>query len=165
MLVGGLGLGVLASQVAAFPGVTETVVVERSPDVIALCARPGYRVVEADVGAYLAEHQGAFDYYLLDTWRGTNEGTWFEDVLPLRRTIRRRWGRRPIVHCWAEDIMQGQLLRSLTHTVPHWYYTYLPVPMPLPAARRFLRDVGLPAWERRYGAAIDRYVNERGDDA
>jgi hypothetical protein len=74
--------------------------------------------------------------------------------MPLRRIIRNRWGRTPIIHCWAEDIMLGQIVRTLTMTQPHWHYEKLPVPMPLTVARSFARNIGLPTWEKRYGHLV-----------
>ncbi len=160
VLVGGLGLGIVAEMVKILPSVESVTVVERSPEVIKLCAKPGYTVEQASILDYLTltkDRVPLFDYYLLDTWQGTGESAWFEEVMPLRRIIRNRWGRKPVIHCWAEDIMLGQIQRSLTHTIPHWYYTHLPCPMSQDMARRFVRDVGLPAWERAFGQAIDRY--------
>lgn len=157
VLVGGLGLGIAAKTVAEWPGVAEVVVVERSPDVVKLCAHPdAYLTVESDIKDFLKTHGDPYDFFLLDTWAGTNEGTWWEDVMPLRRIIRNRWGARPRIHCWAEDIMRGQLHRTLTSTVPHWYYKHLPVPMSGAHAHAFIRNVGLPAWEKQYGAAVDK---------
>lgn len=161
VLVGGLGLGIVATALLARPNVRDVLAIERSQDVVDLCRQPGYRVHVGDLLQYLeGAEQEPFDYYLLDTWQGTNECTWFKEVLPLRRAIRRRHGKRPVVHCWAEDIMLGQILRSLEHARPHWYYSYLPTLMQ-PAERRwFVRNVGLPSWEKKYGVAIDRYANE-----
>ena len=167
VLVGGLGLGIVAHIVSRLPAVQSTTVIERSADVVRLCAeqavigKGGYYVWTDDIRDYLARTDARYDFYLLDTWRGTNEGTWWTEVLPLRRVIRRRWGRyRPVVHCWAEDIMLGQITRSLMTAQPHWWMTYLPVPMTAAAARRFVQNVGTPAWERRYGDAVDRYAAE-----
>lgn len=161
VLVGGLGLGILAHAVSQCAD--EVVVIERDSDVISLCSRRGYTVIEADIGEYLRTSTERFDFYLLDTWQGTNEGTWWSKVLPLRRAIRQKWGRKPVVHCWAEDIMQGQIFRSLVTKPPHWYYTGLPMPMSQPDARRFLSNVGLPAWERAYGPAVDKALSEKGN--
>jgi hypothetical protein len=160
VLVGGLGLGIVAALVAALPDVQEVTVVERSPDVVKLCAGVGYWVRIADIHRHLEVTEDRFDYYLLDTWCGTNEGTWWDEVFPFRRAIRRKHGTRPKVHCWAEDIMAGQILSTLTHP-PHWRTTYLPCPMTKPAARWFFRNVGLPAWEEKYGEAVDRYTQEK----
>jgi len=163
VLVGGLGLGILAKAVSERLGVDDVFVVEHSPDVIKLCRAPGYRVQEDDIGAFLRWHVEPFDFYLLDTWQGTNEGTWWDTVLPLRRTIRNRWGRKPVVHCWAEDIMLGQVFGSLVTKPPHWYYRELQMPMSKTEARRFVSDVGLPAWERKFGAAVDTVLAPSGD--
>lgn len=160
VLIGGLGLGILAHAVSR--GSDQVVVIERDKDVIQLCAGRGYTVIEADIGEYLRTSTERFDFYLLDTWQGTNEATWWSQVLPLRRAIRQKWGSKPVVHCWAEDIMQGQIFRSLAMKPPHWYYTGLPMPMPQGVARRFLSNVGLPAWEKAYGAAVDKQLSEKG---
>jgi hypothetical protein len=142
IMVGGLGLGILAKTLADRTGVESVTVVEIDPDVVKLCAQPGYTVVTADVMEYLRTTNDQFDFYLLDTWQGTNEGTWWSQVMPQRRIIRNRFGSKPIIHCWAEDIMQGQVLLNLVHGVPHWYYSHLPIPMSDNAARSFLRNVG-----------------------
>jgi len=161
VLVGGLGLGVLAK--VASQRAEQVVVIERDKDVIELCSARGYTVIEADIAEYLRTSTERFDFYLLDTWQGTNEGTWWSQVFPLRRAIRRKWGRKPVVHCWAEDIMQGQIFRSLVSKLPHWYYTGLPMPMSEGVARRFLSNVGMPAWEKAYGAAVDEQLSKRGN--
>lgn len=160
VLIGGLGLGILAATVA-YAGSASIVVVERSRDVIKLCANPSlYRTVCSDIMKYLQTTKEEFDYYLLDTWAGTNEGTWWDTVMPLRRIIRQRWGIGPTIHCWAEDIMWGQLFRSLTNNPPHWHTTYLPVPMSTTTAEAFLNMVGTKWWEKEYGVDVDRYINE-----
>jgi hypothetical protein len=156
VLIGGLGLGLLASAVAQRATVTNVTVVEKDRDVIKLCAPPNslFDTVKADITEFLATCK-PFDFFLLDTWQGTNEGTWWSQVMPMRRLIRQRFGRLPVVHCWAEDIMRGQILNSLMSKPPHWYYSGLPMPMPEREAKQFVRDVGTAAWEKRYGATID----------
>lgn len=156
VLVGGLGLGIMAGLLANNTAdVDEVVVVEINPDVIKLCRGEGYTVINRDIMDFLRKSDQQFDYYLLDTWQGTNESTWWSEVMPQRRAIRQNWGKKPVIHCWAEDIMHGQIFRSLTTKPPHWYYSGLPMPMNDATARRFLRDVGLPAWEKKYGRIID----------
>ncbi len=163
VLVGGLGLGILPSAVTGCEGVEQVIVIELDEDVINLCAKGTYCdvIIKMDIIDYLRTTSEHFDYYLLDTWQGTGECTWWEDVMPLRRLIRGRWGTRPVVHCWAEDIMQGQIFRNLTHCPPHWYTKYLSVPMPENEARAFLRNVGWPSWERKYGEAVDSAIAEQ----
>lgn len=158
VLVGGLGLGLLPWFLAQQGA--DVVVVENNPDVIKLCRQPGYRVQEDDITAFLRWHVEPFSYYLLDTWQGTNEATWWEDVMPLRRIIRQRFGVKPYIWCWAEDIMLGQLMATLTTCPAHWYFQYLPMPMSPNMAHSFLHHVGWPAWEKRFGAAVDRATKE-----
>lgn len=162
VLVGGLGLGILAATLASRPDVDSVTVVEIDRDVIALCSRPGYEVINRDIAKYLGSTCVRHDSYLLDTWQGTNEGTWWSRVMPLRRIIRQRWGKEPTIHCWAEDIMREQIHRSLTTKSPHWYYEGLPMPMSLRDATRFMRDVGSVTWEQKYGDIVDRSVAKYG---
>lgn len=161
VLVGGLGLGLLAAALSERDGVDEVVVVERSPEVIELCAQDGYEVVQADIGEYLRTKDPGFDCYMLDTWQGTNEATWWSDVFPLRRTIRQRWDAGPKVHCWAEDIMLGQVRASLLQPHRHWKYAKLPLMTP-DEADLFLTSIGTPAWERDFAALVS--VNSRKDE-
>lgn len=156
VLVGGLGLGILGKALGMIEEVTNTVVIERSADIIKLCSAAGwYETHRADIKEFLLTTPSTFEYYLLDTWQGTGEATWWEDVLPLRRIIRQRHGAQPKIHCWAEDIMRGQMFRTLTHSPPHRYYSELPLPMSEADATYFLEGIGLPKWERLYGRAID----------
>ena len=106
-----------------------------------------------------------YDCYLLDTWQGTNEGTWWREVMPQRRAIRNRFGTAPAIHCWAEDIMLGQIMRTLQIGKPHWYYEHLPLPMSARDAKQFVTKVGLPAWEKKYGAAVDAAIKEQNEVA
>ncbi|KKM06041.1 hypothetical protein LCGC14_1747980 [marine sediment metagenome] len=162
VLVGGLGLGVLSTEVAWRIEVSDVTVIELDKHIIKLCANGAdFDVVEADITDYLRTTSERFDFYLLDTWQGTSEGTWWSEVMPLRRLIRQRWGKRPVVHCWAEDIMQGQIFQALTTKPPHWYTAHLPVPMYEKEARSFLRNVGWPSWERKYGKAVDKASQEQ----
>lgn len=160
VLVGGLGLGILSTVVVNIPGVEEVVTVEREPDVIKLVTRMGkpWSTVQSDIGTFL-ETSERFDCYLLDTWAGTSESTWWEEVMPLRRTIRRRFGRKPRIHCWAEDIMAGQLVGALGYGKDSWYYKGLPA-MTEREAMRFIVEVGLPSWEHKYGGILDATIRE-----
>lgn len=183
VLVGGLGLGILAKTVAALRGVSEVVVVEKSKDIIRLCYDPlagtgdalprnvrqdipserPYRVVHSAIHRYLLNTRTPFDFYLLDTWGGSNEGTWWTEVMPLRRAIRNRFGTTPTIHCWAEDMMWSQIIRTMTCplTKPHWFYSHLPVPMEVEDAVAFLNMVGTRWWELKYGAGVNRYITEQ----
>ena len=106
--------------------------------------------------------------------------------MPLRRAIRNRWGSKPIIHAWAEDIMLGQVKQSLIideskkqmlqlHNVERkgrkkltlqdyrtWYYRYFPVNMTPAQANWFLKHIGTLAWEKRYGKMIDLVTTKEG---
>ena len=160
VLVGGLGLGLVASYLPNVSRVASITVVEKNKDVIKLIKpylHPGIKVFQSDILTYIKKATMAeYDHYLLDTWCGTNEGTWWDDVLPLRRAIRSRWGSKPKIHCWAEDIMWGQVEQQLTRDVhAHWHYVKEVTNMTSRQAEAFLRDAGLPTWEATYGEAID----------
>lgn len=118
VLIGGLGLGLVAHLVAAKPSVESVTVVEVEPDVISLCADglpPKVKVIQADLFDYLRRPslRWAFDRAFFDIWYATSEATWVEFVAPLRRIVQNRFGKR--VKCWAEDEMLGQMARSLSH--------------------------------------------------
>lgn len=175
ILVGGLGLGCVAERLAQLgehllePLIVD--VVERSKQVIDLCGRARCRyLIEGDVLEYLRNPATPrYDFYLLDTWQGTNEDTWWSEVVPQRRAIRQRWGSKPKIHCWAEDIMLGQVARTATNALllghRHWYYEVLPsasnefVKQPELAAgcvAMLTQDVGSKDWEKLFGRKLDQ---------
>lgn len=162
ILVGGLGLGVVASWLAQLPFVEEVVVVEREQDVIDL-VRPhqtGYTVERSDLFDYLRNlSRWRFDFAFFDIWQGTNESTWWSTVMPLRRVVGNRFGRRRVA-CWAESIMLGQVRRQIVlgNTIPQarcWKYAGLPVPMDELQVDHFLSCIGTPSWERLWGLKVD----------
>jgi predicted membrane-bound spermidine synthase len=158
VLVGGLGLGIAATLLANMPQVDRVDVVEINPDVIKLCDphHPKVRVIDDDLKAFLgAQQKWLWDSAFFDTWTATSEGAWWEDVFPLRRIIGQRFGKwyANSVFYWAEDIMLGQVGRHLmTATQAHWYYKEgLDMPMTLRRAKWFVKNIGTPGWEKRYG--------------
>jgi hypothetical protein len=177
LLVGGLGLGIVASWLARRPAVEDVVVVEREQDVIDLVwqhqSKNGYTVVRSCIFDFLkTTPRWWWDFAFLDTWQGTNEGTWWDTVMPLRRIIGNRFGRQR-VHCWAEDMMLGQVRRAITlgnrstmeqlceslkEPVPentrHWHYAGLPAEMSRADVEDFVTNVGLPEWEQRWGSCL-----------
>jgi hypothetical protein len=177
VLVGGLGLGILASILAQRPFIDGVVVVERSPEVIELCAGKGYEIVQGDIYDYLRKHSSPFDCYMLDTWQGTGEMAWWEQVMPARRIIRNRFGMAPRIHCWAEDIMVGQAnralamkdriaeLKALGARMPsnprHWLHPALPL-MDEKEARWFTAAVGTKRWEEKYGKLLTEKPTKKG---
>ena len=167
VLVGGLGLGILARTLCERKSVKRVVVVERSREVIDLCGfvDPKLTIVNLDiVSALSVVGKGEYSHFLLDTWQGTNEMTWWREVFPQRRLIRQHCGRSPKIHCWAEDIMAGQIMRMLTISIakPGWYYEGLPN-LSEHEARRFVYCVGEPWWEKRYGKIVDAAIEKTED--
>ncbi len=159
IMVGGLGLGILAATLSAQADAARVVVVEINKSVIRLCQprRSYYEVVNADI-KYAIEREGLFDCYMLDTWQGTNESTWWSTVLPLRRAIRRTHGDTPRVWCWAEDIMQGQIMRACMRSHRHWHYAKLPSVMTVEEAAFFVEGAGTVRWEKEYGNLLPEAV-------
>lgn len=162
VLVGGLGLGVAAKCIGDFPDVECVDVVERSREVITLCAdHAAYNVKRSDIVKYLRTTRKRYDYFFLDTWQATGECEWWSSVMPMRRIIRNRWGATPVVHCWAEDIMVGQVYQSaMLGAGYHWHYKCLPLGADHALVRRFISDVGLPSWEKEFGAGVDAMLRE-----
>ena len=161
VLVGGLGLGIMATMLSQRGNLVE--IVERSDDVIELL-RPhtelsSYRVVHDSIEDYIKGLKSwHFDSAFLDTWQATGEGAWWEHVFPLRRLVANRFGRQR-VYCWAEDVMLGQVRRAISSGQRNWYYAGVPKRLSPSATETFLRDVGLPKWEKRYGARLDAAHN------
>jgi hypothetical protein len=153
VLVGGLGLGIAATLIAGQHRVKKVDVVELSKDVVNLTKpnNPKVKVIVSDIKDYIEKlDKWSYSCAFIDTWAGTNEGTWWEEVFPLRRAITRKFGFTKTM-CWAEDIMLGQVIQSLTtHTKNHWYYR-MPLPMSLEDAQSFLFMIGTPWWEKKWG--------------
>jgi hypothetical protein len=166
VLVGGLGLGIVALMLARKRNVTSVDVVELEQDVIDLCdpKHPRIRVIQGDIYRYANDLESwNYDAAFFDTWRGTNEGTWWDEVMPLRRIIANRFGRVKM-RCWAEDMMRSQIIQTMTISNPHWKYAGLPLPMSLNNAIAFLRSVGLPNWEKKYGHLWKQWSAEEKEE-
>lgn len=115
VLIGGLGLGVVARMASLMPKVTEIVVVENSPEVITLvgdsAANPKIEIVQADLHEYVKNLKwNQFNTALLDIWQGTGEWVWQTEVVPLRRLI---GGTINKVYCWQETTMLNQVADGL----------------------------------------------------
>jgi len=158
VLVGGLGLGIMAGLLAKRKEVTQVDVVEISPEVARLCkpTDPKVKVIVQDFRAFVAaQRRWEWDCAFVDLWRGTSEGDWWEEVLPIRRLIANKFGLwyAGTVEYWAEDIMLGQVGRRLMEvTDPHWFYKAgLKLPMSKVRARWFFNNIGSPRWEKKYG--------------
>jgi hypothetical protein len=131
VLVGGLGLGYAAAQMARRPAVTRLTVVELEPDVVALAAP--YLPPEKPVGVFCRDLDdflrhppvaaGAtaperYDTVVLDTWYQTGERQWAAEVVPRLRLVRRLQPGLPrrALWYWGQDEMFGQLRESLART-------------------------------------------------
>lgn len=157
VFVGGLGLGLVATMLSRRGHLVT--VAERSANVIKLMgphsARESYKVVRASVEVYIAQRKTwPFETTYFDTWQATSEGTWWEDVLPLRRQLANKFGKLR-VFCWAEDQMLGQVRRVILSGARHWHYAGLPEDMAPAEVEWFLANVGLPEWEVLYGHIHD----------
>ncbi len=126
VLVGGLGLGMAVSILAANNDVDEILVIEREVSVAGLVwphvavPRAELMISDIDVGLKsLRSH--LFDFAFLDTWASDSERTLFEEVIPLRDLIYRNNVAR-VVKCWNEDVMRGQLKFGL---IGRWSMVYL----------------------------------------
>ena len=121
VLVGGLGLGYAATCIALNPNVGSVTVIEIAPEVISLVvphlpkeARVKMEIVCMDLFEYLkqinAESCMMFDHAFYDIWRGDNEGTFFDTVVPLLHASKQFFIQPD---CWNEDVMRGQLFFGL----------------------------------------------------
>jgi hypothetical protein len=158
VLIGGLGLGIVARMAAAKRSVSKVTIVERQREVIDMILgtlkSPKIRVVEDDIFEYV-KHPGCanHDVALLDVWQGTGEWTWQTEVVPLRRTLA---GKIHSVHCWHEETMINQVAATLFRaadfpaTAFHWnqchYYAF----------RRGLVDLGIRTDPGILAGAADR---------
>lgn len=131
VLVGGLGLGYIATAIAEKEDVTSVTVVERNKDVIKLVWKyldnPKLRLVEADLFKYLKKVNGkrTFDWAFYDIWAPTGESVLGEFIRPLRKAsvgvidgyTNEDEDR---VLCWAEDTMLGQIKFHLSMDIQMW---------------------------------------------
>ncbi len=139
VLVGGLGLGIVARMCAQRKQVQRVAVIESSPDVVE-AVWPALREllpahVRGKIDVYTQDvHEHAamdvdYDVALLDTWQGTGEMVWTGDVVPLRRALNDKVDE---IHCWHEEVMLAQVHRGLMgaatvvdpavlDVVPHYY--------------------------------------------
>lgn len=117
VLLGGLGLGLVATVLSKMKSVERIVVVEKSREAIALVApylpdSGRIEVVEADLFQYLKDaRERAFDDAFFDIWQCDGEGTFFDTVCPLYDASYGKVKRPP--RNWNEDVMRGQLFHSL----------------------------------------------------
>lgn len=123
VLVGGLGLGLVATLLGNKKPIKEVCVVEKEYDVIKLVqpylertrAQCGPIVVRhADLFDWLRGYEGPpFDYAFYDIWSSDGEGTFHSTVCPLYDLSKGKVKHPPVN--WNEDVMRGQLLMGLNN--------------------------------------------------
>lgn len=115
VLVGGLGLGVVARILAEQKNVTRIDVIEKSAEVVKLVGPyildPRIHIHVADLFDFLRHADRQWHYAFFDIWAQDNEYTFYETVLPLKE-LAGPFVRYPVRN-WNEDIMRGQVRQSL----------------------------------------------------
>lgn len=127
VLVGGLGLGYIATQLQ-LRGLDVTVV-EIDQDVIDLVSphlSKNIKIIKADLFKWIKNPDRKYAYYIFDTWNPTSESTFFYDVVPLRRACTKQGVNPKNIFCWAEYEMWGQIGESILRSVSidgegHWW--------------------------------------------
>lgn len=123
VLVGGLGLGVIATMLARRRSITKITIVEISEEVIELVGpyilkdtplRSKIAIEHADLFDFLkaAPTNKPFDTAFYDIWQPDNEATFHHTVVPLLNLSTGKVTRRPL--CWNEDVMRGQKVYGLS---------------------------------------------------
>lgn len=119
VLIGGLGLGVVVQMLRRYKSVSQIDVVEKSLEVCQMVqpyvSDERTRFFRTDLYDFLRERQDwkkpLWDYAFFDTWTSDGEFTFYKEVIPLRKLA------SPLVKnnitCWNEDVMKGQIQRSL----------------------------------------------------
>lgn len=118
ILVGGLGLGLVAELLRKRANVDKVIIVEKQKEVIEL-VQPNLpmgnkiEIIHDDLFHFLEEYKGrSFSHAFYDIWQSDGEGTFFYKVLPLRNLSKGKIKAPPV--CWNEEIMRGQLINGLT---------------------------------------------------
>jgi hypothetical protein len=114
VLIGGLGLGIVARYARARKRVTTIDVIEREREIVDLVGPiEGVDVHVADLFKFLRDvKRWVWDSAFFDIWSPTNEATWVEYIGPLRRLVAQRFGAQR-VWCWGEDEIKGQMFSAL----------------------------------------------------
>jgi hypothetical protein len=114
VLVGGLGLGVIAHLMAQKPKIRSVTVVERDPNIIRLIKpyiHPKVQLVEADLFEFAKNLKAnTYQYAFLDIWQKCGEWEWIKTIVPLRRILHDKIIR---TDCWQESEMLDQVRMGL----------------------------------------------------
>ena len=124
ILVGGLGLGLVATMLAKKKSVTSIVVIEKEKDVIDLVwkhldLKGKGEIIHQDLFDYLKQDMNKehFDYCYFDIWSPDSERVLYEYVIPLRKLALKYVDSVSRIICWQEDIMRGQLLTNIATSI------------------------------------------------
>jgi hypothetical protein len=122
VLVGGLGIGYIASILQEKKNIEKLIIVEKAKEVIRLVWPYLYfdlkkcQIIQDDIFDF-AKDCGPFDYIYLDIWRGTSESEFLDTVLPLRQ-LYRKWAKNGTrIKCWREAEMRGQFRSNLASKI------------------------------------------------
>lgn len=117
VLIGGLGLGYIASMLDKKKDVNSITVVEIDKDVINLVWKHLHlkkaKIVHADLFKYLKMGKDKFDWAYYDIWTPTGEDILYTHIRPLKTLSK---GKIPFDHilCWEEATMLGQIMLNLS---------------------------------------------------
>jgi hypothetical protein len=119
VLIGGLGLGVVAKLLDEKPEVTDILIVEQSQEIIDLVFDnlnlKKASVTKYDLFSYLERIPLSFDYGYYDIWCPTGEDVLFTHIRPLRKLSKKRIKKEVI--CWQEKTMIGQMIFNIFSTL------------------------------------------------
>lgn len=178
VLVGGLGLGYYPSCIINKPEVRSVTVIEKEQEIIDM-VKPyiDKRIVVkcADLFDYLKTGHAIFDYAYFDIWYQTGENAYISYVLPLRRLVWNRYGKKEVDY-WKEKEMLGQFESGIAQAMLFGKFRddfddkkLLDHPCPIRRAiyrkagypfvkkevdkqyRKFFKDIGSPQWEKAWG--------------
>lgn len=93
VLVGGLGLGMMARMIREKKTVNSVTVVDNNEDVLRVFgAIPGVELVHGDLFGHARAHLGDYDSIVADIWQGYNDAPYDDDFQRLKREHPRVWG-------------------------------------------------------------------------
>jgi hypothetical protein len=122
ILIGGLGLGVVASILCQRKRVGLITIVEKSADVINLVGphieklSRRIQIIHADLFDFLKTTEDKYNFAFYDIWQGDGERTFHNMVVPLR-DLSRGTIKDCNITCWNEGVMKSQLLMNLQNRI------------------------------------------------
>lgn len=183
VLVGGLGIGMAAVMIANMPRVKKVIVVEIESDIINLIdsqlpeTKAPIEIVHDNLFEFINKRKADFDFGYFDIWAGTGENIWDRMVVPLRRLVWKRYGKR-LIKCWLEGEMEGQIRRSIDSILnpvpgtegglmayinsfkPYWTFWQAMQRKAIPEKRKdyytkrfidsYFKNIGSPQWEKTF---------------